>query len=247
MSIQSGLSICSTPTLLSRLAADFLVQVIQETVVKEGRVALCLSGGSTPRELYSLLSCPPYCHEIPWKKVHIFWGDERHISLDEPDNHYRMAMNLFLSKVPIPPHNIHRMVVEIAEPDRVAKEYEFHLRTFFGLPDDGIPQFDLIFLGMGADGHTASLFPGTTALNERKRLVVSNYVPRLGLFRMTLTLPVFNQGRKVVFLVSGTSKSAMLKTVLQDSKGKSLLPAQMVCPVSGEVLWLVDKDAASRL
>jgi len=241
------LSIFSTPTLLSQAAAELVVRVVNETLETQDRVALCLSGGSTPREFYSLLACEPYCRQIPWDKVHIFWGDERYIPLSEPDNHYRMAMDLFLSKVQIPSKNIHRMAVEISDPDEVAKQYESDLKIFFEVLGESMPQFDLTFLGMGADGHTASLFPETTALEEDTRWVVSNFVPRRGLTRMTLTFQILNQSRNIVFLVSGSSKAEMLRTVLQGSQNTSLLPAQLICPESGHLMWFVDQDAGSQL
>lgn len=246
MKEQPKLSIFSTPSLLSQSAAELVVRIIQESLVTQDRVTLCLSGGSTPRGLYSLLAEKPFCQDIPWDKVHIFWGDERHIPLNEPDNHYRMAMNLFLSKVPIPSENIHRMVVELPDPDEVAQKYESDLRKFFDLSGDAIPKFDLIFLGMGADGHTASLFPETTALQETRRWVVSNYVPWRDLTRMTLTFPILNNARNIVFLVSGSSKAEMLKTVLQGPHNMPLFPAQRVSLESGELMWFVDQDAGAQ-
>ena len=247
MRVQPKLSIFSTSSFLSQSAAELVVRVVKEALLTQNRVTLCLSGGTTPRELYSLLADKSYCQEIPWDKVHIFWGDERHIQLSEPDNHYRMAMNLFLSKVPIPPENIHRMAVELPDPDEVAQKYESDLREFFDLSSEVVPKFDLIFLGMGADGHTASLFPETMALQEKRRWVVSNYVPRRGLTRITLTFQILNQARNIVFLVSGSSKAEMLKTVLQGLHNMPLLPAQRVSPESGVLMWFVDQGAGAQL
>jgi 6-phosphogluconolactonase len=244
---QPKLSIFSSPTLLSQAAAELVLRAVKETLQTQDRVTLCLSGGSTPREFYSLLACEPYCGQIPWEKVHIFWGDERHIPLSEPDNHYRMAMDLFLSKVPIPSENIHRVLVETSEPDEVAKQYESEIKAFFGVLREAVPAFDVVFLGMGSDGHTASLFPETTAVKEGTRWVVSNFVPRRGLTRITLTFPILNQARNIVFLVSGSSKAEMLRSVLQGSQNASLFPAQLIRPESGHLMWFVDQDAGSQL
>ena len=244
---QTGLSMFSTSVLLSQAVARLVVRIVIETLETQDRVTLCLSGGSTPRELYSLLACEPYCYQIPWEKVYIFWGDERCVPVSESDNHYRMAMDLFLSKVPIPSENIHRMSVEISNPDEVAQKYESDLKEFFSLSGMLIPQFDLIFLGMGSDGHTASLFPETMALKEETRWVVSNFVPCRGLTRLTLTFPILNQGRNIVFLVSGSNKAAMLRIVLQGSQHSSFLPAELIRPKFGQLMWFVDQDAGSQL
>ena len=241
------IAICSNPVDLNWQAAARFVDIARQAVAKQGRFTICLSGGSTPRGTYALLAREPFCDQAPWPQIHIFWGDERCIPLDHPDNHYRMASDLMLSKVPVPAQNIHRMRGEATDPAQAADEYEALLRLFFSLTGDDVPCFDLILLGMGADGHTASLFPGTTALHETWRLVVANYVPKLGAARLTLTLPVLNHARQVMFLVAGEHKADAVRAVLQGHDDQHKLPAQLVRPEKGAVLWLVDGAAASQL
>jgi 6-phosphogluconolactonase len=215
-------TICSDLADLTRQAGTQFVSSAEQAVQERGRFTVCLSGGSTPRETYALLADEPLRSRTPWSKVHIFWGDERVVPMDQPDNHHRMASDIFLGKVPIPSENIHRMRVETGEPAQVADDYEALLRSFFDLGEKEMPRFDLVILGMGADGHMASLFPGTSGLREGQRLVVGHYVPKLAADRLTLTLPVLNNARQIMFLVSGVNKD-------------------------GKVLWMVDKDAASQL
>ena len=193
--------ICTDLEELSRQAAKTFLSLATEAVRGRGRFTVCLSGGSTPRRTYALLAEEPFRSSIPWDAVHVFWGDERVVPLDQPDNHYRMTTDILFSKVPLPAQNIHRMQVEIGSPVEAAAAYEEMLKSFFDLAPAGVPQFDLIILGMGADAHMASLFPGTSALDE-KRLVADNYVPKLKAFRLTLTLPVLNHARNIMFLVS---------------------------------------------
>ena len=240
------ITICSDPIDLSCQAAKCVVDIARQAVAQQGRFTVCLSGGSTPKGTYALLASDPLRDEIPWLQTHIFWGDERCIPLDHPDNHYRMASDLMLSKVPVPPENIHRMGGDAAVPEQAANEYDALLHSFFGLKGNAVPRFNLILLGIGVDGHTASLFPATSALCETRRLVVANYVPQLSANRLTLTLPVLNNAQKVVFLVSGASKADALRSVLQRKEAQRELPAQLVRPEDGTVLWLVDETVASR-
>jgi len=232
---------------LSRRAATQFVELANRSVAERGRFTVCLSGGSTPRETYSLLAGEPFCNQAPWSSIHIFWGDERFIPLHDPNNHYRLATGLFLSKVPIPPENIHRMRVDHGNPSQVAFEYETSLKSFFKLSADEFPVFDLIILGMGADGHMASLFPGTPALQEMKRVVTENYVPKLSADRLTLTLPTLNRARQIMFLVSGAQKADALKQVLEGRDDGDYLPAQLLNPNGGQIKWMIDRDAASRV
>jgi 6-phosphogluconolactonase len=237
-------TICADLDELSREAADTFAALAIEAVQARGRFTVCLSGGSTPRQTYALLAEEPFLSTIPWDAVHIFWGDERVVPLDQPDNHYRMTTDILFSKVPIPVDNIHRMPVEMDSPVEAAAAYEALLRSFLALSPTGLPRFDLIILGMGADAHMASLFPGTPALND-KRLVADNYVPKLNAFRLTLTLPVLNQARNVMFLVSGSSKADAFEAV-QNNSMRPDLPASLLCPKEGRVYWVVDQDAASK-
>ncbi len=241
------LFICSDASDLSRRAARRFVDIARETVAKQGKFTVCLSGGNTPRETYSLLACEPLRNEVPWPHVYIFWGDERCIPSDHLDNHNRMASDVLLSKVPIPTENVYRIRGEVTDPVAAANEYDALLRSFFGLATGDFPRFDLILLGMGADGHMASLFPGTEALRETQRLVIPNYVPKLDATRMTLTLPVLNHAHYIMFLVAGESKADAVRAVFEASDDQPKLPAEYVRPEKGTVAWLVDEAAAKRL
>lgn len=240
------IKVCSNLSELSEYAARFVAASALRSVRERGRFCLCLSGGSTPRETYARLSDHPFRSEIPWHDVHVFWGDERCVPTNHPDSLYGMAWELMLSKVPIPPENVHRLRGESKNPSDAAAEYEEMLRDFFRLKIHEKPRFDLILLGMGADGHTASLFPGTSALEEKRRLVVANYVPALKANRLTLTLPVLNNAAMVMFLVAGESKSSSVGSVLRDTREEKRLPASMIDPLDGRVLWVLDRKAASQ-
>jgi 6-phosphogluconolactonase len=181
---------------------------------------------------------------LPWDRIQIFFGDERHVPPDHPDSNFRMATESLLSKVPIPEKNVHRIHAEL-DAEAAAAEYDQELRDFFHLSDEDWPRFDLILLGIGEDGHTASLFPGSKALTESSRRAVANWVEKFKTFRITLTFPVLNQAAEVVFLVSGAGKARILNEVLQP--GAQKYPVQSVQPEDGRLLWLVDQDAASLL
>ena len=214
-----------------------------ETAVQErGRFSVALSGGNTPRAVYSLLASEH--QQLPWDRIHIFFGDERHVPPDHPDSNFRMASESLLSKVPIPENNIHRIRAEL-EADAAAKEYEQELRDFFHLADHDWPRFDLIFLGIGEDGHTASLFPGSKALTEASRRVAANWVEKFQTFRITLTFPVLNHAAEVLFMVSGAGKAQILSEVVRPGARK--YPAQNIELQNGQLLWLVDQDAGSLL
>lgn len=232
--------------------ADSLTQAAAETVLEAYRAAvaertlftLALSGGSTPRALYQRLAAPDYARLIDWSRVYVFWGDERAVPPDHADSNYRMTRLALLDYVPLPTANIHRIEGE-REPAQAAAVYEDALRQFFALRG-GAARFDLVLLGMGDDGHTASLFPGTAALAETQRWVVANSVPALNTTRITLTFPVINAARQVVFLVAGAGKADMLRRVLEDQNAPPL-PAQQIQPQDGTLVWLVDQAAASHL
>jgi 6-phosphogluconolactonase len=208
-------------------------------VADEGRTfSIALSGGSTPKTLFELLATDPYKSRVDWAKVEVFFGDERTVSPDHKDSNYRMAREALLSKVPIPGDNVYRMAGE-RDPNTAAKEYGQMLKEKFG--DGGI---DLVLLGMGDDGHTASLFPETEALNETKHRCVANYVPKLNTWRLTLTAPFINRAALVVLLVSGASKAQRLQEVLEGPRDPRRLPVQLVKPISGRLVWLIDAAAA---
>ena len=233
---------------LAREAASEFVRLANDSVRESGRFAVVLSGGSTPKALYSLLAGDAsFRSEMPWDRTHFFWGDERHVPPDHPDSNYRMAKEAMLAKVPVPVTNVHRIKSELADAHQAASEYEQTLREFFGLAPGQFPRFDLVLLGMGPDGHTASLFPGTDALRDETHLVVANWVPKFGSFRITLTLPVLNNAARVLFLVSGAEKAPVLRAVLGNESGPEKYPAQLVRPTNGRLIWLVTKDAAGRL
>jgi 6-phosphogluconolactonase len=238
--------ILTTPQELSEAAAEEVVRDANEAVKARGRFTIALSGGSTPKNLFNLLATNAR-NALPWDRMYFFWGDERHVPPTDPDSNYRMADEVMLSKVPVPAGNVFRMDAENPDAARVAEDYEKTLRKFFQLAPGDVPQFDLILLGMGPDGHTASLFPGTAALQEKSRLVVSNWVEKLKTNRLSFTLPVLNAARCVAFLVSGTDKASVLKTVLEENASGEQYPAKLVNPSAGKLIWFLDRAAASAL
>jgi 6-phosphogluconolactonase len=222
--------------------ADF-AKLAADAVQKRGRFCVSLSGGSTPKGMYSLLATSPT--PIPWESIYFFWGDERHVPPTDPESNYRMVYEAMLSKVPVPPQNIFRILTEAKDPELAAKQYEQTLIKFFGLNAGQFPHFDLVLLGLGPDGHTASLFPDSTALTETNRLVVANWVEKFKTHRITLTLPVLNNAAVVEFLVSGKEKAGIVHQVL-DGDGNQF-PSQMIRPRDGRLVWLLDQAAASEL
>ncbi len=237
---------------LARAAADHIVTQAAAAITARDRFSLGLSGGSTPRALLTLLASDDYAHRLDWSRIHVFWGDERCVPPDHPESNFRMAREALLDHVPIPSTHIHRMRGEIA-PAHAAADYEADLRRFFTTTDsasnvgDDVPRFDLLLQGMGEDGHTASLFPGTAALNEVGRWVTENFVPRLEAWRITLTVPAINAARQVIFLVTGAAKAETLAEVLHGDYQPEVYPAQLVRPVDGELIWMVDEAAAAHI
>ena len=193
-----------------------------------------------------MLASPDFRDPIDWSRVHLFWGDERCVPPDHPDSNFRMVREALLTKIQIPNKNIHRMLGE-REPAEAAAAYEAELKEFFGAERGGWPRFDLIFLGLGEDGHTASLFPGTAALEENEHPVAVVYVERLHSYRLTLTLPVINAAAQVTFLVSGASKAMIVREILVSDSASSNYPAARVRPTEGRLTWLIDTDAAKEL
>ena len=224
---------------LSLAASDLVAGAAKEAVDLRGRFSLALSGGHTPRRLYELLAEKG---EFPWDRVHCFWGDERCVGPDDPESNYRMAADPLLTKVPIPDVNVHRILGEKA-PEEAARSYEADLRSFFA----GAPAFDVLLLGVGDDGHTASLFPASEALDERRRWVLPVRAPA-GVEpqrRITLTLPVLNAARRVFFLASGAKKSDVVQALLRGPRSAALIYPAARVDSAGEVLWLLDRNAAS--
>ena len=240
VSANPEIRILETPSDLFHAAAE---ELIRRATAKSGKFSVALSGGSTPKSLYSLLATEKRS-SVPWDKIYFFFGDERHVPPDHPESNSRMANEAMFSKVPVKSENIFRIHAE-QDADHAAQNYEQSLRTFFSVKPGEFPRFDLIFLGMGPDGHTASLFPGTSALHENHRLVVANWVEKFKTFRITMTFPVLNHAACVIFLTSGADKAAMLHEVLENEKAN--LPCQKVRPIDGKLVWMVDKAAASGL
>ena len=227
--------------LFEAAAAEFAAQA-SAAVRDSGKFTVALSGGSTPKTLYSLLATKP---GIPWDKIYFFWGDERHVPPDNPESNYRMANEALLSKIQVPPENIFRIHAEEKDAAAAAQQYEQTIKDFFHLSPGQFPRFDLVYLGTGPDGHTASLFPGTAALNETHRLVVANWVPKFDTDRLTFTYPVLNAAACVTFLATGPDKAPILHEILENSAAG--LPSQNVRPANGKLIWLVDEAAASKL
>ena len=220
---------------VARAAAEHFVSLQPRSVA--------LSGGSTPRVLYELLADPnqPFRARISWDTTHFFFSDERHVPPDHPDSNFRMVNEALFSRVPLPPQNIHRVLAENPSAEHAADAYETDLRKSFG---EAIPAFDLVLLGLGEDGHTASIFPGSEVLHEAKRWVAAPWVEKLNSYRITMTLPVLNNGKSVLFLVTGASKAEILRTLMKTDRNPDLYPAQAISPTNGAVSWLVDEEAA---
>jgi 6-phosphogluconolactonase len=236
----------TTPQELFEAAAEEVVRTANEAVTQRGRFAIALSGGSTPKNLYNLLATNART-ALPWDRMFFFWGDERHVPPADPDSNYRMADETMLSKIPVAAGNVFRIKAENPDAGAVAEAYEQTLRKFFALEPGQFPRFDLILLGMGPDGHTASLFPGTRALQEKSRLVVANWVDKMKGSRISVTLPVLNAAAAVAFLVSGTDKAPALHAVLESEAPGEQYPAKLVRPSDGRLIWLIDRAAASQL
>lgn len=229
-------------------AASQIVKIAEGVMERHSVFRFVLSGGSTPKRLYEILAGDPFRSRLPWGRVHFFWEDERCVGPDHPESNYRMAREAFLDKLNTPAANIHRMHGEASDPEAAAHDYEEEIRKHFGLgPENPPPCFDLVLLGMGSDGHTASLFPGTPAMKETDRWVIANPVPTLGTVRLTCTPMILNQAAQVIFIVTGTDKARTLAEVIEGPFDPERLPAQLIRPVAGKMLWLVDEAAATCL
>ena len=224
--------IFADPKELALGAAEYFVAQMPETVA--------LSGGSTPKLMFQILA-DRFRDEVAWSRIQFFWSDERHVPPDHPESNYRMANEALLSRVPIEPENIHRVHGENPDAVEAARQYE---QTIVEVTKQSLPRLDLIFLGLGTDGHTASIFPGSEVLHETKRLVAAPYVEKFKSYRITMTLPLLNNGATVVFLVSGAEKAQIVKEVFE---GENKYPAQAVKPTHGELIWMLDREAAVYL
>jgi len=240
-----SIAIYSDTDTLSHEAAQYIVRVATESIASHRHFTLALSGGSTPKKLYTLLGEEPYRSQIDWALVDIFWSDERCVPPDSEDSNYLMARQVLLSKIPIPANQIHRMPAD--QPDRDAASYAYTLEMQQTIGSDGVPSFDLIQLGMGPEGHTASLFPHQPSLHEQQRLVMPVSVPKPPPARLTFTPRLLNAAKHVLFLVTGAEKQDAVKAVLEDDYQPDEYPAQIVQPSKGEVSWMLDTAAAAKL
>jgi 6-phosphogluconolactonase len=239
--------VLANPEALSQEAAARFAAAAQAAVAGSGRFTVALAGGSTPKRLYEILGADPYGRRLPWGQTHVFWGDERAVPPEHPDSNFGMARAALLCRAPVPAGQIHRMAAERTDRDAAAREYADAVARTFGVPPDGDPPaLDLVLLGMGADGHTASLFPHTEALRETRRWVVRNPVPKLKTDRMTMTFPLLNRASMVLFLIAGKDKAAVLQEVLEGPSDPERLPSQAIRPASGLLIWLVDEAAAAK-
>ncbi len=233
---------------IAKRAALKFVQAAAAAVREKGTFNVALAGGSTPKALYSLLvNDPTLRSQVPWDKIHLFFGDERHVAPDHPDSNFRMATEAMISKSPLKPEQVMRIKGEYPDADQAALEYEKALREHFNLKDAEYPRFDLVLAGMGNEGHTLSLFPGTKALHADGRLVVRNWIGKLYTERITLTAPAAGNAAQVIFMVTGADKAPALKAVLEGPFEPEQLPAQLLQPQNGKLLWLVDTAAGSML
>ena len=243
---ESGIEVARNPEALHAIAVDRVLRILRAQTRIKDRVSLVLSGGSTPRRLYEGLVKSTPGEAIPWQRIHLFWGDERCVPPDDTESNYRMARESLIDRIPIPPENIHRIPAEESDLDQAAETYENTLRRYFGAPEPEWPRFDLVLLGVGSDGHTASLFPGSPVLEEKKRWVAATYVEALKVHRLTLTLPVFNHAARVIFLVAGKEKAAVMKEALSPGHPQGRFPYRLIRPHDGELVYLLDQDAAGQ-
>lgn len=243
MASDANLTVCADPATLAETAAHLIVDAATEAVRERGRFLLCLAGGETPRETYRCLALPAFSERMRWDQTWIFFGDERAVPPDHPESNYRMAYESLLSKVPIPEHQVLRMHGELSDADAAAAAYAAELAGAIGTKRGELPRFDVVLLGLGIDGHTASLFPGSPVLREVFRTVAAVHVGAAQIpQRLTLTFPVLNAAARVIFLVTGPEKAKIVRTVLSEHGG---LPAALVRPTDGELIWLTDRAAAS--
>jgi 6-phosphogluconolactonase len=239
------ITIVDTPAAIADRAAQLIFEIAQDAVRAREKFSIALAGGGTPRATYARLTEPPFVDRMPWKRTSVFFGDERCVGPDHPDSNYRMAYEALLAKAPIPPEQVFRIQGEDEDPEHCATEYARRLTEAFGTRRGEMPRFDLILLGLGIDGHTASLFPGSPAVREVFRPVAAVYsgaaaIPQ----RVTFTFPIITAAAHVLFLVAGGEKAKVVKSVLVDG---ALLPAAMARPTNGRLLWLLDREAAALL
>jgi 6-phosphogluconolactonase len=233
---------------IAQFAARELIRAAADAVKDHGRFTLVLAGGSTPKALYHLLvDDPAQRAALPWDRMGVFFGDERHVGPEHPESNYRMARDAMLSAAPLKPEQIFRIKGEYPDTEHAAREYEQELRAYFQLREGEFPRFDLVLLGMGNDGHTLSLFPGSKALHETGRMVTRNWIEKLSSERITMTAPAVNSAAEAIFMVTGAEKAPALRAVLEGPYEPEQFPAQLIRPRNGSLLWLVDSAAGSML
>jgi len=232
-----------TPDAVAQAACDFIVRLAADTIRLSGRFSIALSGGSTPAKLFEMLATAEYAEQIQWSRVFVFWGDERYVPANDKRNNAHVAKTLLLDKVAIPAENIFAVPVDL-EPAEAALQYEQKIDEFFGKNTKG---FDLILLGLGDDGHTASIFPGSPVIHEQEKWVKEAYVEEQKMYRITFTPVLINQARNVLFLVTGAGKANIINTVIAGEQEINKYPAQIVKPETGRLLWFLDKEAAAQL
>lgn len=238
--MSTNLQVFANPEILSEAVANLIIDLANKSIAQNGRFTVSLSGGSTPERLFKLFATAPFLDKMPWQDSFFFWGDERCVPLDDPRNNAHQAIALLFSKINIPTENIFRIQTDHS-PAEAAALYEQAIQNHFG---DAPPRFDLTLLGMGDNGHTASLFPKTQVLNEETRMVKEEYIEEVQMYRVTMTAPLINLSYHIVFLATGANKAEMLKTVIQGDYEPELYPAQLIKPVDGELIWMIDEAAA---
>jgi 6-phosphogluconolactonase len=243
--VKSRILVSATVPELFEEAAQLISRAAARAIQQRGIFSLALSGGSTPKGLFQLLATPAWRERLDWGSTHVFWGDERYVPHTDPRSNFRMTKETLLDHVPIPANNIHPMPTDVP-PDEAARRYEETLRQVLGKASD-FPQLDLNLIGLGENGHTASLFPHRPILHENKRLVVSDFIPEVNMHRITMTVPMINAGREVVFLIAGESKADVVRDVIIGPQQPEQLPAQLINPAQGELIWLLDSSVAANL
>jgi 6-phosphogluconolactonase len=238
--------VAATTDAITKIAADSFADTVKKAVAARGIARVAISGGSTPKAVFELLASEPYLNSIPWQQLQLFWVDERCVPPTHEESNYRMTKAAMLDKVPLPPANVHRMEGEL-DPEEAASRYEATIRNAFRLEGAQTPTFDLIWLGLGPDGHTASLFPHTEGLDEMSRIAMANHVPQKDTWRITLTWPVIVQGREVAFLIEGEEKAEMVRTVFTGPYDPETFPAQLIRPATGRLTLMLDSAAAAQL
>lgn len=243
--MKGRIAVSATVQKLFEEAAQLISSTAENAIQNRGMFSIALSGGSTPKGLFQLLATTAWRERIDWSNTQVFWGDDRYVPHTDPSSNFLMAKEALLYHVPIPPNSVHPVQTALP-PDEAARRYEQTLRQVLG-QTSGFPQLDLNLLGLGENGHTASLFPHRPILHEDKRLVLSDFVPEVDMHRITMTVPMINAGRKIVFLIAGESKSDVVRDVITGPQQPEQLPAQLIQPAAGELIWLMDAAAASKL